>query len=74
MTNRGHLQWVSALISPEIKLVGREADHWPPSSVEIKNESIIILPLHIYPLIFSFRMEGFELNYGKHSKNLMHLI
>jgi hypothetical protein len=31
------IQWVSVAISPGIKRPGREADHSPPSSAEVKN-------------------------------------
>jgi len=31
-------QWVLGAISPEVKRPGREADHSPPSSAEVKNE------------------------------------
>jgi hypothetical protein len=37
----GHTQppihWVSEAITSEVKLLGREADHSPPSSAEIRN-------------------------------------
>jgi hypothetical protein len=39
------LQWVSGSISPGAKRQGREADHSPPSSVEVENVEAII-PLH----------------------------
>jgi hypothetical protein len=31
------IQWVPAALSPEVKRPGREADHSPPSSAEVKN-------------------------------------
>jgi len=31
-------QWVLAVLSPGVKQVGREADHPPSSSAEVKNE------------------------------------
>jgi hypothetical protein len=31
------MQWVSGVLSPGVKRQGREADHLPPSSAEVKN-------------------------------------
>jgi hypothetical protein len=31
------IRWVPGALSPEVKRPGREADHSPPSSVEVKN-------------------------------------
>jgi hypothetical protein len=31
------IQWVPGPLSPAVKRPGREADHSPPSSVEVKN-------------------------------------
>jgi hypothetical protein len=39
-----HVQWVLEAISPGLKRPGREADHSPPSSAEVKNGGVI-LPL-----------------------------
>jgi hypothetical protein len=39
------IQWVPGTISPEVKRPGREADHSPPSSTQVKNgEAIPALP------------------------------
>jgi hypothetical protein len=39
------MQWVTGAISPEVERPGCEADHSPPSSVEIKNgEALPPLP------------------------------
>jgi hypothetical protein len=35
------IQWVWGTISPTLKRPGREADHLPPSSVEVKNGGTI---------------------------------
>jgi hypothetical protein len=35
------IQWVQEAISPCVKRQGREADHSPPSSVEVKNGGAI---------------------------------
>jgi hypothetical protein len=34
---RLHIQWISETLSPEMKRLGREADHSPPTSPEVKN-------------------------------------
>jgi hypothetical protein len=31
------IQWLSGALSPGVKRLGREADHSPPSSAEVKN-------------------------------------
>jgi hypothetical protein len=31
------IQWVPGALSPGVKLQGREADHLPPTSAEVKN-------------------------------------
>jgi hypothetical protein len=41
---QSHLQMEQGGISPEVKWSGREADHLPPSSTEVKNGGVI------YPL------------------------
>jgi hypothetical protein len=38
-------QWVEEAISPGVKRPGREADHSPPSSAEVKNAAAIPSPL-----------------------------
>jgi hypothetical protein len=39
------IQWVTVALSPEVKRSGREADHSPPPSAEVKNgEAIPPLP------------------------------
>lgn len=32
------IQWVSGALAAEVKRPGLEADHWPPSSTEVKND------------------------------------
>jgi hypothetical protein len=34
------IQWVSGTLSPGVKRLGREADHSPPTSTEVKNKCI----------------------------------
>jgi hypothetical protein len=36
-----HIQWVPGAVSPGVKRLGREADHSPPSSAEVKNGGAI---------------------------------
>jgi hypothetical protein len=39
------IQWVPGALSPGVKRLGREVDHSPPSSAEVKNgEAIPPLP------------------------------
>jgi hypothetical protein len=39
----------NGILSPGVKRMGREADHSPPSSAEIKKEwSYISTPLHVF--------------------------
>jgi hypothetical protein len=35
------IQWVPGALSPEVKRLGREADHSPPAIVEVKNVDLI---------------------------------
>jgi hypothetical protein len=45
-TTQPPMQWVVGAPSPQVKRQGREADHSPPSSADVKNGGIIlILPL-----------------------------
>jgi hypothetical protein len=47
--NLSRLQWIPAALSPELKRVGREADHAPPSSAEVKTTwSYTTIPPHIF--------------------------
>jgi len=32
------VQWVAGVLNPGVKRAGREADHSPPSSAEVKND------------------------------------
>jgi hypothetical protein len=45
-----HTQWVPGILSLGVKRPVREADHWPPSSVEVNNSwsytSTPPIPLH----------------------------
>jgi hypothetical protein len=45
-----HIQWATSAFSMGIKRLGREADHLPPSSAEVKNgKGILLLPhIHIF--------------------------
>jgi hypothetical protein len=45
--NHPPIQWVLGTISPGVKLLGNEADHSPPPSVEVKIGGVIP-PLPIY--------------------------
>jgi hypothetical protein len=40
------IQWVPGAVSPGVKWQGPEADHTPPSSVEVKNVATISPLLH----------------------------
>jgi hypothetical protein len=43
------IQWVPGALSLEVKRQGREADHSPPTSVEVKNGGAGIFPLpHVF--------------------------
>jgi hypothetical protein len=43
------VQWIPGAISPVVKLPGREADHSPPSSAEVKNAwSYSPLPQYVF--------------------------
>jgi hypothetical protein len=35
--NQPPMEWVQGFLSPEVKQQGREADHSPPNSAEVKN-------------------------------------
>jgi hypothetical protein len=35
------VQWVPGALSPEVKRPGREVDHSPPASAEVKNSGAI---------------------------------
>jgi hypothetical protein len=41
------IQWAPGAVSPEVKRQGREAEHSPPSSVEVKNGGAIPRLPHI---------------------------
>jgi hypothetical protein len=43
-----NIQWVTGALFPEVKRLGHEADHSPPSSAEAKNVGAIH-PLHLMP-------------------------
>jgi hypothetical protein len=49
------LQWVKGALSLEVKKLGREADHSPPSSVEVKNARNLYIhsPIRLKYLVFS---------------------
>jgi hypothetical protein len=43
------IQWVPGALSPEVKRPGREADHSPPTSAEVKNSWIYTsTPLYVF--------------------------
>jgi hypothetical protein len=42
------IQWVPGALSPNIKRPGREADHSPPSSVDVKNGEAIFPLSHVF--------------------------
>jgi hypothetical protein len=42
------IQWVPGALSLEVKRPGREADHSPPSSAEVKNAWILRLPQYVF--------------------------
>lgn len=44
------IQWVWGVFSPGVKRPGREADHSPPSPVEIKNDEAVPLLPHMSSL------------------------
>jgi hypothetical protein len=49
-----HIKWVQGAILLEVKQVGREADHSPPSSAEVKNGGAIPpLPICLYGIVFN---------------------
>jgi hypothetical protein len=54
------IQWVPGALSLRVKRLGREADHSPPSSVEIKERVELYLPSPI-------RLHGVALSYKKRS-------
>jgi hypothetical protein len=41
------IQWVTGNVSPEVKRLGSEADHSPPSSAQVKNDGAIPSPLYM---------------------------
>jgi hypothetical protein len=48
------IQWVSGEISLGVKRPGREADHSPPSSAEVRNAwSYTSTPVHLKGMVFS---------------------
>jgi hypothetical protein len=51
-----HIQWVSGAVSLGVKRPGREADHSPPSSAEVKNAwSYTSTPQHTFMAWCSFK-------------------
>jgi hypothetical protein len=53
-TSQSPIQWVSAALSLWVKRPGREADHSPPSSAEVKNEwSYASTPIRLHGLVLS---------------------
>jgi hypothetical protein len=58
------LQWVPGALSPEGRRPGRETDHSPPSSAEVKNE-------WSYTSTPRIRLHGVVLSYEKHRDNFM---
>jgi hypothetical protein len=51
------IQWVPGAISPGVKRQGREADHSPPSSAEVKNvwSYTFTPPLRLHGVVLSYR-------------------
>jgi hypothetical protein len=48
------IQWVPGALSPGVKRPGREADHSPPSSAEVKNGGAIPpLPIHLHGMVLN---------------------
>jgi hypothetical protein len=49
------IEWVPAALSPGVKQLGRETDHLPPSSAEVKNawSYTSIPPIHFMTLCIS---------------------
>jgi len=49
------IQWVSAALIPEVKLLLCEADHWPPYSSEVKNAWKLYLhfPIRFHGVVIS---------------------
>jgi hypothetical protein len=48
------IQWVPVALSPAVKLRGREADHSPPSSAEVKNAwRCASTPIHLLVVVLS---------------------
>jgi len=56
------MQWVPGALSLGVKWRGREADHSPPSSAELKNAWKLYLQSPI-------RLHGLVLSYEKHRDN-----
>jgi hypothetical protein len=42
------IQWALGALSPRVKRLGREADHSPPTSAEVKNGGTITPLPHMY--------------------------
>jgi hypothetical protein len=54
-TTQPPIQWVSGALSLGVKLPGREADHSPPSSAEVKEcvELCLHSPIRFHGVVFS---------------------
>jgi hypothetical protein len=49
------IQWVLGALSPGVKRPGREADHSPPSSAEVKNGGAVNpLPIRLHDLVVNY--------------------
>jgi hypothetical protein len=52
------IQWVPGDISQGIKRKGREADHSPPTSAEVKNDGTIpSLPIRLHDVVLNYSPE-----------------
>jgi hypothetical protein len=51
------IQWVTGVFSPGIKRPGREADHSPPSSAEVKERAELYLhsPVHLHGVMLGLK-------------------
>jgi hypothetical protein len=56
------IQWVPRALSLGVKRAGREADHLPPSSAEVKEcvELYLHSPIRLYGVVLSYKKKGTE--------------
>jgi hypothetical protein len=49
-----HIQWVPGTLSPEVERSGREADHSPPTSAEVKETCVYIsIPTRLHGVVLN---------------------